>query len=84
VISISEISDKKTRVFISDLYNNAFLHIIIIIMTGILVSTLDLLSQALTTQETFITNKSKQYNSLRFFGIIIDTSILAKSIVGYN
>jgi hypothetical protein len=53
-------------------------------MTGILVSTLDLLSQVLITQEIFITNKSKQYNSLRFFGIMIDTSILAKLTIGYN
>jgi hypothetical protein len=62
MISISKISDKKTRTFISDLYNNIFLHIIII-MTGTLVSTLvstlDLPSQALITQEIFITNKSK-------------------------
>jgi hypothetical protein len=83
MISINKILDKKTRVFISDLYNNLFLYIIIAI-TGILVSTLDLLSQVLITQEIFITNKSKQYNSLRFFGIMIDTSILAKLTIGYN
>jgi hypothetical protein len=58
MISISEISDKKTRAFTSDLYNNTFLHIIIT-LTGILVLTLDLLSQALITQETFVTTKSK-------------------------
>jgi hypothetical protein len=83
VTSISEISDKEARAFISDLYNNIFLYTIIT-LTGILVLMLDLLSQALTTQETFATNESKQYNSLRFFGIMIDTSILAKSIIGYN
>jgi hypothetical protein len=48
VTSISEISDKKTRAFTSDLCNNTFLHIIIV-LTGILASTLDLLSQALIT-----------------------------------
>jgi hypothetical protein len=53
-------------------------------MTGILVSILDLLNQVLTTQEIFITNKLKQYNLLRFFSIMIDTSVLAKSIIGYN
>jgi hypothetical protein len=58
VTFISEISDKEARAFISDLYNNIFLYIIITI-TGILVSTLDLLNQALTTQEIFITNESK-------------------------
>jgi hypothetical protein len=83
MISINEILNKKTRVFTSDLYNNIFLYVIITI-TGILVSILDLLNQVLTTQETFITNKSKQYNLLRFFSIIIDTSILVKSIIGYN
>jgi hypothetical protein len=81
--SISEISDKEARIFISDLYNNTFLYTIIA-LTEILALTLDLLNQALITQETFITNKSKQYNLLRFFNIIIDTSVLAKSIIGYN
>jgi hypothetical protein len=83
MISIGEISDKKTKVFISDLCNNTFLYIIITI-TRILVSILHLLNQALTIQEIFITNKSKQYNLLRFFGIMINTSILAKSIIRYN
>jgi hypothetical protein len=83
VISISKISDKKTRAFTSDLCNNTFLHTIIT-LTGILALTLDLLSKVLTTQETFVTNKSKQYNSLRFFGIMIDTSVSAKSTIGYN
>jgi hypothetical protein len=55
---INEISDKKTRVFISDLYNNIFLHIVII-MTGVLVLILDLLSQVLIIQEIFIINKLK-------------------------
>jgi hypothetical protein len=58
VISISEISDKGARVFTSDLYNNTFLHIVIA-LTGILASILDLLSQALTIQEIFITNELK-------------------------
>jgi hypothetical protein len=57
-ISINEISDKETRIFISDLCNNIFLYTIIII-TRILASTLDLLSQVLTIQETFIINESK-------------------------
>jgi hypothetical protein len=98
VTSISEISDKETRAFISDLCNNTFLHTVIILtgipastpdlpsqaLTGIPASTLDLPSQALTTQEIFATNKSKQYNLLRFFGIIIDTSVSTKSTIGYN
>jgi hypothetical protein len=58
MISINKISDKETKTFISDLYNNTFLYIVITI-TGILVSILDLPSQVLTTQETFITNKLK-------------------------
>jgi hypothetical protein len=58
MIFISKISDKKARVFISDLYNNVFLYYIITI-TGILVSTPDLLNQVLIIQEIFITNKSK-------------------------
>jgi hypothetical protein len=58
MISISEISDKGTRTFISDLYNNTFLYTIII-MTGILASTLDLPGRVLITQEIFITKKSK-------------------------
>jgi hypothetical protein len=58
VISISKISDKKTRTFISDLCNNTFLHIVIA-LTGIPVLILDLLSQVLITQETFVINKLK-------------------------
>jgi hypothetical protein len=69
VISISEISDKETRTFISDLCNNIFLHSITTI-TRILASTLDLPSQVLITQETFITNESKQYNRYRCFSKI--------------
>jgi hypothetical protein len=46
VTFINKISDKETRTFISDLCNNIFLYIVIII-TGILVLILDLLNQAL-------------------------------------
>jgi hypothetical protein len=58
MISISEILDKKTRVFISNLCNNIFLYIVIV-MTGILALMLDLLNQVLIIQEIFIINKLK-------------------------
>jgi hypothetical protein len=71
-------SDKEARAFTSELCNNAFLHFITAAIPD-QASTL-----TLTTQGMFATSEAKQYNSSRFFNIIIDTGALVKSTVGYD